>query len=164
MVKSCRTWPFVFYLCHSCSLPSLDGWRGMSKRVAARCQITFRLGVSYLCSTLSLPYQARISLGGHGELAEVFRYKYTFPHNIWGFFTFLWIRNHKKRNWYDLPLCGIKKKNKEKQIKTWKKFFKYFCLFFSIFSFYAPQGHKTYQVIFLRLLNILHPTFYIIHF
>ncbi len=45
-----------------------------------------------------------------------------------------------------------------------KKYFIYFCLFFSIFSFYAPQGHKTYQVIFLRLLNILHPTFYIIHF
>ena len=36
-----------------------------------------------------------------------------------------------------------------------KKIFIYFCLFFSIFSLHAPKGHKTYQVIILRLLKRL---------
>jgi len=52
-----------------------------------------------------------------------------------------------------LPLCGIKKKNKEKQIKTCKKIFFIFLLIFFIFSLHAPQGHETYQAIFLQLLN-----------
>jgi hypothetical protein len=34
-----------------------------------------------------------------------------------------------------------------------KKFFIYFCLFFSIFSFHAPQGHIMYNLFFLRLLK-----------
>ena len=32
-----------------------------------------------------------------------------------------------------------------------KKIFIYFCLFFSIFSLHAPQGHETYQVIFFTI-------------
>ena len=38
-------------------------------------------------------------------------------------------------------------------VKTDKNIKKIFYLFLPIFSFFAPQGHKTYQVIFLQLLK-----------